>query len=165
MRKLTVVVLCLLVAASVAMAQTKIDTKWTCSKPSENPKFDAGDAPGHSYGLAKGTCDATSGSSGEKSGAYAEIQEAWKTSMKTHGTFTVTMDNGDMVYYTYDITGSPEAKKPLMNKWKIANGTGKHKGAKGAGSCTGTLNADQSSSWVCTGTVTMGGMAKEKAKE
>jgi hypothetical protein len=164
MRNPMLVVLCLL-AVSFAMAQTKIDTKWTCAKPAENPKFDAGDAPGHSYGLAKGACDATSGNSGEKSGAYAEIQEEWKNSMKTHGTFDVTMDNGDMVYYTYDITGSLDMKKPLMNKWKIVNGTGKHKGAKGMGSCSGTMNADQSSSWVCTGSVTMGGMAKEKAKE
>ncbi len=160
-----VVVLCLLVVASAAMAQTKIDTKWTCAKPSENPTLDAGDAPDHRYGLAQGTCDATAGSSAEKSGAYAETQERWKTSTKTHGTFNVTMDNGDMVYYTYDITGSSDMKKPLMNKWKVAGGTGKHKAARGVGSCTGTVNADQSSSWVCTGSVTMGAMAKAKAKE
>ena len=164
MRKLMMVVLCLLVA-SFAIAQTKIDTKWTCPMPTENPKLDAGDSSGHSYGLAKGACNATSGSSGEKSGTYAEIQEEWKGSMKAHGTFTVTMDNGDMVYYAYDITGSPESKKPLANKWKIVNGTGKHQGAKGMGSCTGTLNADQSSSWVCTGSLSIGGMAKAKAKE
>jgi hypothetical protein len=163
MRKLIMVVLCMLVA-SAAFA-TKVDTKWTCAKPSENPKFDAGDAPDHSYGIAKGTCNATAGSSGEKSGAYAETQEVWTTSMKTHGTFNVTMENGDMVYYTYDITGSADMKKPLIDKWKIVGGTGKHKGATGMGSCTGKQNTDDSSSWVCTGSMAMGTMAKAKAKE
>lgn len=164
MRKLIVVGLCVLVVASAAFA-TKIDTKWSCSKPSENPKFDAGDAPDHSYAIAKGTCNATAGSSGEKSGAYVEMQEVSATSIKAHGTFNVTMDNGDMVYYTYDNTGSADMKKPLTNKWKIVGGTGKHKGAKGMGSCTGKQNADESSTWECTGSVEAGTMAKAKAKE
>lgn len=164
MRKLFFVVVCLVVMAAAAMAQTKIDTKWTCTKPSENPKFDAGDAPDHGYGLAKGTCNATSGGSGEKSGAYTETQEMWKTSMKSHGTFNVTLDNGDMLNYAYDITGSMDMKKPMQDKWKIVGGTGKHKGSKGTGTCTGMANEDGSSTWSCTGTTSMGAKAAAKAK-
>jgi len=155
MRKRLFVAICLLVLAAAAMAQ-KIDTKWACMKPSENPMVAVGDAPAHQYGLAKGTCSATSSGSGEKSGAYTEVQEIWKESFKNHGHFIVTMDNGDMVYYTYEGTGSTDPKGPASNKWKIESGTGKHKGIKGSGSCTGKQNGDGSSDWVCTGTSSMG---------
>jgi len=155
MRKLVFVAICLLVLAAAATAQ-KIDTRWSCMKPTENPMLEVGDAPAHQYGLAKGTCKAASSGSGEKSGAYAEVQEMWKESVKVHGHFIVTMDNGDTVHYTYEGTGSPDPKKPMANKWKIESGTGKHKGMKGAGSCSGKQNADGSSDWTCTGTYSMG---------
>ena len=159
MRKRLLVAFCLFVLASAAMAQ-KIDTKWNCTKPSENPIFGVGDMPDHSYALAKGTCTATSSGSGEKSGAYTEFQELWKASFTNHGRFNVTMDNGDMVYYSYAGSGSPDMKKPLANKWKIESGTGKHKGIKGSGSCSGKQREDGGSDWVCTGTTEMAGKPK-----
>ncbi len=162
MRKMLLVV-CVVTLASAAMAQ-KIDTKWSCSKPSENPMLEVGDVPGHSYALGKGTCAATSSGSGEKSGAYTEFQEIRKTEFKNHGYFNVTMDNGDMVYYTYEGTGSTDVKKPLANKWKIVSGTGKHKGITGSGSCTGTPKEDGSADFVCSGTATMAGKAKAAPK-
>ena len=159
MRKQLFIAFCLFVLGAAAMAQ-KIDTKWTCMKPSENPMFQVGDVPDHNYALAKGACNATSSGSGEKSGAYTEFQEMWKASFTNHGRFNVTMDNGDMVYYTYAGLGSTDPKKPLSNKWKIESGTGKHKGIKGSGSCSGTQKDDGSSDWVCTGTTSMGGKPK-----
>jgi len=156
MRKLMLVVLCLLGFASVAMAQNKIETKWHCSKAAAAHKFDVGDMPDHSYQIAQGTCTATSSGSGEKSGAYTEFQELWKASFTNHGRFNVTMDNGDMVYYTYEGSGSTDIKKPASNKWKIVNGSGKQKGIKGSGTCSGKQNEDGSSDWACTGTSSMG---------
>ena len=161
MRKLMLVAFCLTAFGSAAVAQ-KIDTKWHCSKPASNPMFDVGDVAGHSYALAQGTCSATSSGSGEKSGAYTEFDEIWKASMTGHGRFNVTMDNGDMAYYTYETSAPADMKKPAMNKWKIGSGTGKHKGVTGSGSCSGTRNEDGSSDWTCKGTAAMGAKAKEK---
>jgi hypothetical protein len=65
------------------------------------------------------------------------------------------MDNGDMAHYTYEGSGPTDITKPATNKWKILGGTGKHKGMKGSGSCSGTRNQDGSSDWTCTGTYSM----------
>lgn len=159
MRKMAFVAFCLVVLGTAGIAQ-KIDTKWHCSKPTANPSFDVGDTAGHSFALAQGTCSATSGTSGEKSGAYTEFDEIWKASMTGHGRYNVTMDNGDMVYYTYDTSGPMDPKKPESNKWKIVSGTGKHKGAKGSGTCSGKRNEDGSSDWECMGTTAMGAAPK-----
>jgi len=158
MRKLGFLAFCLLLFGSVVIGQT-IDTKWHCSKAAENPTLKVGDVPDHSYGLAQGTCEATAGGAGEKSGAWTEYQEMWKASFTTHGRFNVTMDNGDMVYYTYEVSGTPDSNK-LSNKWKIVRGSGKHKGIKGSGTCSGTRNDDGSSDWECMGTLSMAASAK-----
>ena len=159
MRKLLFVVFSLLVFGSAAMAQSKVDTKWHCPNQSTNHKFDVGDEPDHSYVIFQGTCDATSSDSGfaEKKGDYTEFREMWKESMNVHGRFNVTMDNGDKVYYTYERSASTDITKPITGqKWKILSGTGKYKGIKGSGTCSGKLNADDSSDWECTGTYSMG---------
>jgi hypothetical protein len=154
MRKGLLFAFCLSFALG-AMAQ-KIETKWHCSKPSSNPSFDVGDVAGHAYALGQGTCEATSSNSGEKSGAYTEFDEIWKASYTGHGRFNVTADNGDKLYYTYETSAPADIKKPAGNKWKIVGGTGKHKGIKGAGTCSGVRNDDGSSDWTCTGTSSMG---------
>jgi hypothetical protein len=158
MRKFLVFAFALLVSGSAAMAQTKLDTKWHCPKQAADHKFDVGDVADHSYMILQGTCTATSSDSGfaEKSGAYTEFREMWKASMSVHGRYNVTMDNGDKVYYTYEHTASTDITKPISQKWKILSGTGKHKGIKGSGICSGKANADESSDWECTGTLTMG---------
>lgn len=158
MRKLLLVALCLLVSGSAAMAQNKVDTKWHCPKQSADHTFDVGDVPDHSYMILQGTCDATSSDPGfaEKSGSFTEFQERWKASFSQHGRLNVTMDNGDKVYYTYEGSAPTDITKPASNKWKIMNGTGKYKGIKGSGTCSGTFNADASSDWGCTGTYSMG---------
>ena len=158
MRNLLLVAFCLLLFGTVMMGQT-IDTKWHCTKPAENPMLKVGDVPDHSYALAQGTCDAKSSGAGEKSGAWTEFQEIWKTSFASHGRFNVTMDDGGMVYYTYEYSGKNDDKQ-LTNKWKIVSGTGKHKGVKGSGTCSGTRNDDGSSDWECTGTTSMAGSTK-----
>ena len=41
------------------------------------------------------------------------------------------------------------------NKWQATGGTGKFKGINGSGTCTGTGNADGSTTWTCTGTYSL----------
>jgi hypothetical protein len=145
-------------AKPAAMAQGKIDTKWTCSKPSAEQKFDVGDMPDHTYGIAQGTCNATSSGTGfaEKTGQYTEFRETWKATMSLRGRFNSTLDNGDKAFYTYQQSGSTDPAKPMSNQWKIVNGTGKNKGMKGSGTCSGKANADGTGDWECKGTYSMG---------
>ena len=158
MRKLLFVVLSLLLLASAAMAQGKVETKWKCQKPTAEHQFNVGDMPDYTYSIAQGTCSATSSGKdfAEKTGEYTEFDETWKASMTGHGRYNVTMDNGDKVYYTYETSGPTEIGKPLSNKWKINSGTGKYKGIKGSGACSGKRSADGSSTWECSGTYSMG---------
>jgi hypothetical protein len=158
MRKLLFIACSLLVFGSVTMAQGKVDTKWHCPKESVSHTLDVGDVPGHSYSILQGTCNATASDSGypEKTGVYTEFREIWKASFNYHGRESVTMDNGDKVYYTYEGSASTDITKPFSNKWKIQSGTGKYKGIKGSGTCSGKINADGSYDFGCTGTYTMG---------
>jgi hypothetical protein len=161
MRRLLLIGLTLLVSVSVTMAQSKVDTKWHCSKATTEYKLDVGDVPDHLYWIGQGTCDATSSSGDvkDKAGTFTEFHDAWKASFKFHGYFIATTDSGDKVNYTYEGSGSADVTKPVANKWKIVGGTGKHKGIKGSGSCSGKVNADGSDDITCTGTYSMG-MAK-----
>ena len=144
---------CLLLAGSFAIAQDKIETKWNCAKPSEMHSLDVGDVPDHAYVVAQGTCTAVSGGSlGEKTGSYTEFQEVRKTGFTNHGYFTTKTDSGETLHYTYAGSGPMDIKKPASNKWTIKGATGKHKGIKGAGGCSGMRHDDESSDWTCTGT-------------
>ncbi len=151
MHKVTGVAVCLLVFASASMAEKKLETKWHCT-PAKQQKYEVGDTADHAYNIAQGTCTVTASNVGEKSGQWTEFQETWKSSFTNHGRFNVTMDDGDKTFYTYEGSGDP-GKKSATNKWKIVGGTGKQKGAKGSGSCTGKLNDDGSSDWECSGKV------------
>jgi hypothetical protein len=161
MRNLLLVALALLVSGSVAMAQSKIDTKWHCPKATTEHKLDVGDAPDHIYWIGQGACEATAsnGDLKEKSGNFTEFHDAWKASFNFHGYYNATMADGDKVNYTYEGSMSTDATKPAANKWKIVGGTGKHKGVKGSGTCAGKSNPDGSYDWECKGTYSMG-MAK-----
>ena len=143
---------CLLMAGSFVIAQDKLETKWNCTKPSEQHSLDVGDVPGHAYVIAQGTCTGSGSSLGEKTGSYTEFQEIRKASVANHGYFTTTTDAGETVHYTYAGSGPMDMKKPASNKWTIKDATGKHKGIKGTGGCTGMRHDDGSSDWTCTGT-------------
>ncbi len=155
MRKMIVVAVLTIVFTSLAIAQNNLETKWHCAKPTSEQAYQVPDMSGRSYGAAQGTCSATSSKTGEKTGTFTEATETTKTSLANHGTFVVTMEDGDKTYYSYSGVASP-AKKTASNKWKITGGTGKYKVAKGAGACSGTLNDDGSSDWDCSGTYTGG---------
>jgi hypothetical protein len=158
MRKSLIVAFALLVSGSAALAQTKLATTWHCPKAPSDQKMDVGDVADHAYEILQGACTATASDPGfaEKTGNFTEFHEAWKASLTFHGRFNAVMDNGDKVYYTYEGSASLDITKPASNKWNIVSGTGKYKGAKGSGACSGKMNADGSGDWTCTGTVTTG---------
>jgi len=158
MRKLSLVALTLLVSGSIAMAQSKVDTKWHCLKATTEHKLDIGDAPDHSYYIGQGTCEATSseGDLKEKNGTFTEFHDQWKAKFNFHGVYIAATDNGDKVHYMYEGSTSTDTTKPVANKWKIVGGTGKYKGIKGSGGCSGKANADGSNDLECTGTYSMG---------
>ncbi len=158
MRKFLLMALALLVSGSIAMAQSKIDTKWHCSKAATEHKLEVGDMPDHALVVAQGTCETTGGSGDlkEKSGQYTEFRDAWKASFNYHGYYNATTEDGDKVFYKYEGSASTDITKPAANKWKIVSGSGKYKGIKGSGSCAGKVNPDNSLDWECTGTYSMG---------
>ena len=125
MRKLLLVALTLFVSGSVAMAQSKIDTKWHCPKATTENKLDILDVPDHSYWIGQGGCEATSsgGDLKEKSGTFTEFHDQWKTKFNFHGYYIATADDGDKVHYTYEGAASTDATKPVANKWKIVGGS------------------------------------------
>jgi hypothetical protein len=58
------------------------------------------------------------------------------------------------IHFTYHTTGAIKngQMQSGSNKWQATGGTGKFKGINGSGTCTGTGNADGSTTWTCTGT-------------
>ena len=156
MRRIVLVVCFVLGFAAVMAAQSKIESKWHCPKATDTQKYDVGDMADHAYAIAKGMCTASTPDANlaEKTGAFTEFQETKKTSLNSHGRFIATASNGDKMFYSYSVAMT-DPKKPVSNKWTIDNGTGKYKGMKGSGTCTGKMNEDGSIDWDCTGTYTM----------
>ena len=158
MRKLLLVTFAFLVSGSATMAQNKVNTKWHCSKEPVTHTLEVGDVPGHTYAIGQGKCEAASSDSGfpEKTADYTEFRETLNGSIKIHGRFNVTMENGDKTYDVYEASASTDVSKPASDKWKFVSGTGKYKRIKGSGTCAGKFNADQTSDWECTGTYSVG---------
>jgi hypothetical protein len=160
MRQLLRLVFVFFVFAPLAMAQGKVDSQWNCPKATVAHNLDVGDRPSHSYTISQGTCTAAKSEIEgvkEKEGASTQFSEASGSSNNWHGVFIVTMENGDKLHYSY--SGKGTAKDGQLqsgtNTWSIVAGTGKFKGAKGKGTCTGKGNADGSAVWDCTGTYTL----------
>jgi hypothetical protein len=144
---------CALLFVSAAVAQGKVDTKRHCPNVSAHHELQVGDVAGHSYAILQGTCSAVSGdgSIGEENVSYTEFVESWKESNKFVGRWNVVTENGDKVFYAYEGAETSERKQPTVDKWKILNGTGKYKGIRGSGTCTGSVHDDGSSDWECVG--------------
>jgi hypothetical protein len=77
--------------------------------------------------------------------------------MKNWGVYTVTLDDGDKIFFDYQ--GVNSMKDGVLaggsNRWQITGGTGKLKAIKGTGTCKLTGNND-SLSYTCTGTYRTG---------
>ena len=160
MRNLILVVCVLCLSASAALAQGKIDSQWSCSKPTAVHSIDVGDQPGHAYAIAQFNCTAVKGEIEgvkEKEGTGTEFEDVKGNTAHFHGVFVETLSNGDKLHFNYQGTGTTE-KGQLQSgndEWTITSGTGKLNGAKGKGSCKGKGNPDGSSTFDCAGDYTL----------
>lgn len=157
MRKPVLVVGLLCLCASLALAQGKVANGWACPKPAVAHSIEVGDQSGHAYAIDQITCTSTKGEIAgvrEKEGTGTEFAEVKGNSSQGHAVFVETMANGDKIHYTYTFTAALKngQMQSGSDKWQATSGTGKFKGIKASGTCTGTGNADGSAAWTCTGT-------------
>lgn len=150
----------LLIALSVtgvAGAQTKISGTTRCAPPAPQHTLQVGDQPGHAFSISQSKCTWTEPWDMEgvksKEGTSTSSDEITGNSSSSRGYYDDTMANGDTAHYRYEATftlkdGKPESGK---NTWTLVSGTGKLKGLKGQGTCTGKAEADGSVLWKCTG--------------
>jgi hypothetical protein len=146
--------------ATVALAQGKVANGWACGKPSMGQSIEVGDQPNHAYAIDQIKCTSTKGEIGgvkEKEGTGTEFAEVTGNSSKGHGVFVETMANGDKINFTYQTTATIKDGKMESgsDKWQATSGTGKFKGIKASGTCTGTGTADGATNWTCSGTYTL----------
>jgi hypothetical protein len=143
--------LCALLLASGAAAQTKVSGKQQCPKPEVVGTADAGDKAGHTLSLVKSTCtwgtpmEMEGGKS--KDGTSVAFSEVTATRATGSGTYVGNMDNGDKFFVSFHDSAAVKAGKPQDTKgtWAYTGGTGKLKGITGKGTYTVTLNDDGSS--------------------
>ncbi len=161
MRKVLLLVCFVILAASVAAAQDKTESKWNCPKPAAVHSLDVGDRPNHSYAVTQNNCTSTAGNEiggvKQTGGTATQFNEGSGNSSTWHGVFVANMENGDKLHYSFKGKGTSKDGQfqSGTNSWSIVGGTGKLKGAKGNGTCTGTGSADGSAVWDCAGTITL----------
>jgi hypothetical protein len=160
MRKPVLVLGLVCLCSPVALAQGKVENGWACGKPAMVNSIEVGDQPNHAYSIDQIKCTSTKGEIAgvkEKEGTGTEFAEITGNSSSGHGVFVETMANGDNIHFTYQIAGAIKngQMQSGSNKWQATGGTGKFKGINGSGTCTGTGNADGSTTWTCTGTYSL----------
>jgi len=151
---------CLCAAMVVAQSSGKVDNGWACGKPENAQSIEVGDKPNHAYSIDQIKCTSTKGEYAgvkEKEGTGTEFIEMKGDHATGHGVFVETMANGDKVHFSYQITATMKDGKleSGTDKWQATSGTGKFKGIKASGSCTGKGTADGGATWACSGTYTI----------
>ena len=159
MKRSWLVLCCLCMVPSIALAQGQSNVQWKCDKPAAQHAIEVGDKPGHSYAIDQINCTAIKGEiSGVKmkSGTGTEFHDINGDKAIGHGIFVENLENGDKNYYKYEFTGTSKdgAFQSGSNKWSMIRGSGLMKGGKASGTCTATGNADGSTSFDCMGTYT-----------
>lgn len=159
MRKSTLVVASVCLSATLALGQGKVSSSWTCAKPANAQSIAVGDKADHSYAIQQFKCTATTGEIAgvkEKEGTGTEFDDVNGNTINGHGIFVETLANGDKLHVSFQSTATTKngQAQTVANKWQISEGTGKMKGVKGSGSCSGKGNADGSANFTCTGSYT-----------
>jgi hypothetical protein len=149
---------CLL--TSLAVAQTKMSGTAKCGKPSIQQMVPAGDHPNHSFGVTQGSCTWTKpmmiAGVASKEGVGVSTVEADGEVSRSRGVYVDTMENGDKAHYRFEssATAKDGQVKLTSHKWQLMGGTGKLKGVKGQGTCTGGGAADGDVTYECEGEYT-----------
>jgi hypothetical protein len=158
MRRTWLLVGLLLFVSLSAAAQTPMSGVALCAPAKPEYLIRVGDHPGHSYGLAQGTCTWTKPweIAGLKNtqGVGTQVLETNGDTTKVHGTFVDTMENGDKAFYSFEFTLTTRAGGAQVagHKWELTGGTGKIQGVKAKGTCTATpVGSDGSFNYDCRG--------------
>ena len=141
----TKLLLGMILAASIAAAQTKVTGTITCGKPDKQNSVDVGDKAGHVIVLQQSKCKWTKPmefdgvATKEDSVTFTVEQNGEQTT--TSGFGWMTLANGDNMLVRLQAKGT--AKGAEMNdegKWTIRRATGKLRGITGSGTykCKGT---------------------------
>jgi len=147
--------------ASAAGAQTKITGTVQCAKPDPDYSVDAGDHPGHTFTLTKGSCTwgADTLINGMKiiADTGASTGEASATKITSTGSRVSTMENGDKFFANIRDTSPVKDNMPtdIEGVFTITGGTGKMRGIKGHGTYKVTPAADGTASVTVDGEYTM----------
>lgn len=146
--------------ATLALAQGTVANGWACGKPAIVHSIEVGDQPNHAYAISQFKCTSTKGEIAgvrEKEGTGTEFAEVTGNSSSGHGVFVETMANGDKIHFTYQTTATLKdgQMQSGSDTWQATSGTGKFKGIKASGTCTGTGGADGSTNWTCNGTYSL----------
>lgn len=159
MRQLVFVVglFCLCAGFASAQNQGKVSNGWSCAKPTDMKTINVVDQPGHTYTIGQFKCTSTKGEYAgvkEKEGTATEFEEVKDGKLTGHGVFVETFANGDKATFTYQPAGTIKDGKmsSMSNKWQAVSGTGKFKGLKASGTCTGTGTPEGGSNLACNGT-------------
>jgi len=154
--KLFCTCLLMVVAVSLASAQTKHTFGGKCGKPENPQSVPAGDKDGHTLIVEQGKCETDKGEIGgakSKDGAFAEHGEVMGNHIKVSGLYVETYDGGDKIFYSYQ--GASTTKDGALvsgtNTWRMTGGTGKMKGIKGTGSCKLTPGEGGGLNYACSG--------------
>ncbi|MBI4462790.1 MAG: hypothetical protein HY653_07795, partial [Acidobacteria bacterium] len=132
-----------LVAATVAGAQTSISGAGKCEKPDPQYQLEVGDRPNHILMISRLQCTWTKpwelAGVKSKGGAAVVFDDVSGNTSHYHAHYVDTMENGDKVVFPYQ--GTATLKDGVMESghwtWILVGATGKMRGIQGEGACQG----------------------------
>lgn len=157
MRRLSFVSFLMFVTASSVVAQVKVSGGGVCAKPDPSYSIQAPDRPAHIFSLGQYQCTWKKpfeiAGTKSKEGPDIIFVEIQGNNGDWREFYVDTTDTGDKGYYRLHGTATFKdgALQDLRGKWTLNGGTGKLKGIKGSGTCTGKGEADGGVSYECEG--------------
>ena len=142
------VVLLILLAVDLAVAQTKVSGTVQCGKADQQQSMNVGDRANHSFIIGQGKCTWIKPLEIEgaktQNGAFTVFSEQSGNTVRDHGYVTDTLDSGDKYTVRINSTETWSGGKPVSERgtWNFASGTGKMKGIKGKGTFNGKAEGD-----------------------
>src|SRR5262245_26607235 len=137
---------CVLAIPLSATAQNKFAGKCSQGKPDPNYIMKVDDRANHALVLGQVTCTWSSGDIAGvalKSEVDTVFSDMTGTTSRDRGYGVGTAENGDKYFVRFDGTTTYKGEAPTTGtcNWTFSGGTGKFKGLKGKGTCTGTFDA------------------------
>jgi len=157
MQRVSLVALLMLAVPSIVLAQVKVSGAGVCAKPDPGYSIEATDRPGHIFTIGRYPCTWSKpfeiAGTKSKEGPDIISVEIQGNRGEWNEFYVDTTDTGDKGYYRLHGTAvfRNGALQDLQGKWTLKGGTGKLKGIKGNGTCTGKGQADGGVSFECEG--------------